>query len=204
MCSCHRKIQFTISSFHENLKIVDKKKEKIPLRILKRKTVNKNPNCNHNSNAAFFHKSITNIKINGTTEEIEEDTSDLLWLKNQNFGEKDELKSLKDLIIRLFCDPNFGERIALYKTHKGRYQPKNDPILINNGKNQNLGHEEIIIDGYKINKGALQAIKRLNPHHKAFIFSLLDMKKLSTQHLTRVILKECIAMNNKWSKNCYI
>jgi len=45
---------------------------------------------------------------------------------------------------------------------------KKDPILINNGKNQNLAHEEIRIDGYKINKEALQSIKKLNPHHKAF------------------------------------
>lgn len=53
-----------------------------------------------------------------------------------------------------------------------------DNVLINNGLEKNLGNEEIIIDGYKINKEALKVIKSLNPHHKALMFTLLDIQKL--------------------------
>ena len=77
-------------------------------------------------------------------------------------------------------------------------------MLINNGLEKNLGNEEIIIDGYKINKEALKVIKSLNPHHKALMFTLLDIQKLWTRSLTKEVLNECIIMNNKWSKDWYI
>jgi len=65
---------------------------------------------------------VSNMMTN--KKEIEEDSSDLLWLDNQDFNEKDELKSFKDLTLRLFNDPTFGEKRENLRGNKRRYKSK--------------------------------------------------------------------------------
>ena len=111
MCPWHRKIQLIISAQEETPKPEEKKKkERVQSRIVKRKTVNKNPNWNHNSNSIFYNNSFSNIRYDDKKEEEVKDQSDLLWINGAQYNEKDEIKSLKDLIMRLFHDPYFGEK----------------------------------------------------------------------------------------------
>jgi len=170
--------------------------------VFSRKTVNKNPNCNHNSSSIFYNKSFSNIRYDDAQTKDSEHNPDLLWIGGEQYNEKDEIKSLKDLILRLFQDPHFGE-----KTHAPPMSNMKDATNLEDlyAEFDNcFGHEEILIDGYKINKYALWLIKRLNPHHKALIFALVEISKLPVRGLAKEILNDLIMMNNKWSKDWYI
>ena len=79
-----------------------------------------------------------------------------------------------------------------------------DPILVDNENERWFGQEEILIDGYKINKDSCMNIKKLNPHHKALVFTLIDLNKLPTRVMTQEVLNEVMSMNNKWNKDWYI
>ncbi|CAI2367062.1 unnamed protein product [Moneuplotes crassus] len=201
LCPCHRRIQWMVTSYQDTQKPMTKK-EKSQSKVLKRKIVNKNPNCNHNSNAVFNNSSFSNIRYEEQKHE-KDANSDLLWADGDNYDEKNELKSLKDLILRLFHDPRFGEKPP-NKATKGRYKNRNHMNTTFNTYDEIFGPEEILVDGYKISKESLLGLKKLNPHHKAIIFILLELQKMSTRDLAKEVVDECTSMNNKWDKDCYI
>ena len=47
-------------------------------------------------------------------------------------------------------------------------------------------------------------LNKLNPHHKALIFTLIELNKLNWRELARDVVGECINLNNKWNKDWYI
>lgn len=47
-------------------------------------------------------------------------------------------------------------------------------------------------------------LNKLNPHHKALLFTLIEQGKLKVRTLAQEVLNECVLGNNKWSKDCYI
>jgi hypothetical protein len=197
----HRKILLILSTHVEAKKQEKGKKERLSSKVFARKPVNKNPNCNHNSNSIFYNHSFSNIKYDDhQSKPPEEGYKDLLWANGEQYSEKDEIKWLKELILRLFHEPHFGEK---------RDSPplKNlDQVSVNELYSEfekYFGHEEILIDGYRINKYSLWTIKKLNPHHKTLLYTLIDLNKLPTRSLTQEILMECISHNNKWNKDCY-
>lgn len=203
MCPLHRKILLIISNFNTKPKPQGTKTNS---RVVARKAVNKNPNCNHNSNSIFYNQSFNNIRYDDgkNTESTDEENKDLLWANGELYNEKDEIKSLKDLIVRLFHEPFFGEKKVSTLT-KTTEQAANKDVLSMYGEFEKyFGHEEILIDGYKINKYSLWIIKKLNPHHKAMLYTLIDLLKIQKRPLAKEILNECINMNNKWNKDCYI
>ena len=123
--------------------------------------VNKNPNCNHNSNSIFYNHSFSNIRYEGSKkEEAEKKNNDLLWINGEQYNEHDEIKSLKELILRLFHEPYFGEKknntSNNMKINDGQ---KKDLTSLYNEFEKYLGHEEILIDGYKVNKYSLWLVK---------------------------------------------
>ena len=207
MCPLHRKILLTISNFISKNKIAGKdRRERINSRVVARKTVNKNPNWNHNSSSIFYNHSFSNIRYddNRSKDKDKDENRDLLWANGEQYHDKDEIKSLKDLIIRLFHEPYFGEKkiASLIKTKDG--MNKKDIVSLYREFEKYFGHEEILIDGYKINKYSLWIIKKLNPHHKALIYTLIEIGKVTKRALAKEIVNECINMNNKWNKDWYI
>ena len=104
------------------------------------------------------------------------------------------------MIIRLFHEPYFGKKkIAnLIKTKDG--MSKKGIVSLYSEFEKYFGHEEILIDGYRINKYSLWIIKKLNPHHKALIYTLIEIGKVTTRYLAKEIINELINMNNKWNK----
>jgi hypothetical protein len=112
VCPLHKKVQIMVSSIEEVVKPVEKgrKKEQTSSRVVSRKTVNKNPNCNHNSSSIFYNHSFGNIKLDDKKGGADNPNSDLLWANCEKYNERDEIKSLKDLILRLFHEPFFGEK----------------------------------------------------------------------------------------------
>lgn len=203
MCPLHRKILLTLSSESTPPKPPKNKKEKTFTKVVGRKTVNKNPNCNHNSSSLFYNHSFSNIKYEESKrEEDGKQNIDLLWTNGAQYNEQDEIKSLKELILRLFHEPYFGEKRTMSPSKYKDNQNKVDSLY--NEFEKYFGHEEILIDGYKINKYSLWIVKKLNPHHKALMFTLIDLAKLQSRRLAKEVLTECINMNNKWNKDCYL
>ena len=179
------------------------RKERVNSRVVARKVVNKNPNCNHNSSSIFYNNSFSNIRyddIKGEKSQKEEQ-KDLLWAHGEEYNEKDELRSLKDLIIRLFHEPYFGEKQSMSAKSASKSTNKKYIASLYGEFEKYFGHEEILIDGYKINKYSLWIMKKLNPHHKALIYALIDILKINKRGLAKEILNECMNMNNKWNKD---
>jgi hypothetical protein len=203
MCPLHRKVQVMLSSIEDKSKPIDKdvKKQRVNSRVVTRKTVNKNPNCNHNNSSIFYNHSFGNIKYDGKNEDSDKQNSDLLWTNGEKYSEKEEIRSLKDLILRLFHDPYFGEKKHITGLSKPKEASTKDLKDLYKEFEKYFGHEEILIDGYKINKYSLWLIKKLNPHHKALMFTLIEISKISSRSLAKDILSELIGMNNKWNKD---
>jgi hypothetical protein len=210
MCPLHRKILLILNStdgskLKQNPRNI---RERVSSRVVARKVVNKNPNCNHNSSSIFNNQSFNNIRydnIKGEKSAQNDDNKDLLWANGDQYSEKDEIRSLKDLLIRLFHEPYFGEKRMTPTTKSVEKSSVTSDVKSLYGEFEKyFGHEEILIDGYKINKYSLWIVKKLNPHHKAFIYSLIDSTKVSSRTLVKDVLNECINMNNKWNKDCYI
>ena len=154
MCPIHRKILLMITNFVEKVKVNRDPKERVNSRIVARKTVNKNPNCNHNSNSLFYNHSFSNIKYDDGKWEIEDiKTTDLLWANGEQYNEKEEIKSLKELTLRLFHEPYFGEKRNGIYVMKNKDNLKNKDLASQYSEFEKFfGHEEILIDGYRINK----------------------------------------------------
>jgi hypothetical protein len=203
VCPLHRKVQIMVSSIEEVIKPVEKgrKKEHASSRVVSRKTVNKNPNCNHNSSSIFYNHSFGNIKLDDKKGSADNPNSDLLWANCEKYNEREEIKSVKDLILRLFHEPFFGEKKNSASYVKPKEAPMKDLQSLYSEFDKYFGHEEILIDGYKINKYSLWLIKKLNPHHKALMFALIELSKISSRSLAKDVLNELINMNNKWNKD---
>lgn len=92
-------------------------------------------------------------------EQSEEEIKDLLWADGEQYSEREEIKALKDLILRLFHEPYFGEKRNVVNLLKVREGQKKDSITQYSDFEKYFGHEEILIDGYKINKYSLWTIK---------------------------------------------
>ena len=191
MCPLHRKVLLLLTTYIEVTQTQKTKKEKFSAKVYTRKVVNKNPNCNHNSSSIFYNHSFSNIKYDDVKkEETEKQNLDLLWANGEKYNEKDEIKSLKELVLRLFHEPYFGEKKSMAALMKSKSQGKDDATSLYSEFEKYFGHEEILIDGYKINKLSLWTIKKLNPHHKALLFTLVELSKLPTRGLAREIVNE--------------
>jgi len=111
MGQLHRKITVTISENSLKAPLPHaKSNEKSPV-APKRRNMNRNPNCNHNSNFASF----TNTKIEQNRVDNSYQNKDLLWKNGKSYSEQSELNSLKGLLIRLFFDNSLGEDVGKAK-----------------------------------------------------------------------------------------
>lgn len=192
MCQLHRKITYAIS---ENaLKATPPqqskaKRDKSPSAIKKRQ-MNRNPNCNHNSKLKFLLKSIGNLtsavhnKGEAVTNQGSFQNKDLLWKNGKNYSETSELNSLKGLLIRLFFDNSLGEDPKKSKSkNSAAYVLRNDINRMYSEFEEFYSNDDILIDGNIVNKYSLWIIKNLNPHHKAYVYALMKCGKVNTREL---------------------
>lgn len=60
---------------------------------------------------------------------------------------------------------------------------------------------DVTLEGKLVNKYSLWTLKKLNPHHKTFLYALLKIGKISDRRTALSIVNEVVSMNNKWEKD---
>lgn len=133
---------------------------------MKRRNLNRNPNCNHNSNSLFN-------RVEPTRSDHAYQNKDLLWKNGKQYSEQSELNSLKGLLIRLFFDNSLGEDGKKMKKSSAAYVLRNDINKMYSEFEEFYSNDDILIDGNIVNKYSLWIIKNLNPHHKAYVYALM-------------------------------
>ena len=157
-----------------------------------KRVTNRNPNCNHNS-SQFYNSHMANIKFDKeySTEE-KSPNNDLLWKNSELYSETEEIKALGAVLIKLFSNPKLGEE----KHSKSRTKPKTIAEI-----EEYYDSIDIIVEGKLVNKYSLWTIKKLNPHHKTFLYTLIRLGKITERKQALNMINEIMGMNNKWEKD---
>jgi len=86
-----------------------------------KKSMNRNPNCNHN-NSQFYNSWLVSVKFdrdsnlsNGDDKGV---NNDLLWKNGELYSEREELSALSAVLYKLFSNPRLGENINDKKRSK--------------------------------------------------------------------------------------
>lgn len=122
-------------------------------------------------------------KIEHHRQEHSFQNKDLLWKNGKNYSEQSELNSLKGLLIRLFFDNSLGEDGKKKVKNSASYVLRNDVNRMYSEFEEFYSNDDILIDGNIVNKYSLWVIKNLNPHHKAYVYSLMKCGKVNTREL---------------------
>jgi hypothetical protein len=122
-------------------------------------------------------------KIEHHRQEHSFQNKDLLWKNGKNYSEQSELNSLKGLLIRLFFDNSLGEDAKRKAKNSASYVLRNDVNRMYSEFEEFYSNDDILIDGNIVNKYSLWVIKNLNPHHKAYVYSLMKCGKVNTREL---------------------
>lgn len=136
---------------------------------------------------------MVNIKFDKEYATEEKGTNnDLLWKNSELYSETEELKALAAVLIKLFSNPKLGEDTS----KKSKIRPKSIIEI-----EEYYDSIDVIVEGKLVNKYSLWTIKKLNPHHKTFIYTLIKLGKITDRKQAQNMIEEIMAMNNKWEKD---
>ena len=177
----HRKLFLMIS---DNFRVPDV--PEVPNRRQKnnsiKRTMNRNPNCNHN-NSQFHNSQLMNIRFD--KEHASEDKNqwqDLIWKNSELYNQTDEINALATVLCKLFTNPRLGENLSDKKRHKLKTIAGKLPFWCCIEIEEYYESLDIIIDGKLINKNALWTLKKLNPHHKTFLYALIKLNRVGSRY----------------------